>query len=189
MTEAEWEAECRRRLTINEGERTQMYHDSVGVPTIGIGFNLQRPDARAILGKIGADYDAVMAGTALSSQQVADLFAYSFAPIVDQARASLQPFHFDSMTDARRFVICDLVFNLGADGWNGFSDTRGAIDGACHAGRTGDTASEHALFGTAADDLTSSLWYRQVGNRAKRDVAMLRTSNWCDPNGDGSDAA
>jgi hypothetical protein len=130
-----------------------------------------------------------MAGTALASQQVADLFAYSFAPIVDQARASLQPFHFDSMTDARRFVICDLVFNLGAAGWNGFSDTRGAIDGACHAGRTGDTASEHALFGTAADDLTSSLWYRQVGNRAKRDVAMLRTSNWCDPNGDGSDAA
>ncbi len=189
MTQTEWEAECRKRLTINEGERDQKYLDSMGIPTIGIGFNLQRDDARAILQKLGADYNAVMGGARLSPQQVAGLFQYSFAPIVVEARASLEPFHFDSMSDARRFVICDLVFNLGTAGWAAFHDTRGAIDAACHAGRSGDTASEHSLFGTAAADLTSSAWYGQVGNRAKRDVAMMRTSNWCDPNGDGSDAS
>lgn len=188
MTQTDWEAECRRRLTINEGERDRMYHDSMGIPTIGIGFNLQRSDSPAILQKIGANFDAVMAGAALTSQQVAALFQYSFAPIVDEARASLEPFHYDSMSDARRFVICDLVFNLGAAGWNEFQQTRAAIDQACHAGRTGDTANEHAFFATAANGLEASAWYGQVGNRAKRDVAMMRTSNWCDPNGDGSDA-
>ncbi|MGA8532473.1 MAG: hypothetical protein WB615_00030 [Candidatus Tumulicola sp.] len=187
MTQTEWEAECRHRLTIDEGERDRVYTDSVGIPTIGIGFNLQRADAPAILSKIGAQYDAVMSGTLLSSQQVADLFQYSFAPIVGEARASLEPFHFDSMSDARRFVICDLVFDLGATGWDGFQNARAAIDQACHAGRTGHPATEHAQFGAAAAALAASIWYGQVGNRAKRDVAMLRTSNWCDPYGDGSD--
>jgi lysozyme len=191
MTQIEWEAECRRRLTINEGERTTMYHDSLGIPTIGIGFNLQRSDARAVLARLGASYDAVMGGAPLTSQQVAGLFQYSFDPIVGQARDSLEPFHFDSMSDARRFVICDLVFNMGAgeDGWGGFHNTRATIDQACHAGRTGDTATEHVDFGKAADALAQSTWFTQVGNRAKRDVAMLRTSNWCDPNGDGSDVS
>lgn len=189
MTQTQWEAECRRRLTMNEGERDKVYNDTAGIPTIGIGFNLQRGDARDILRQLGADYDAVIGGQPLTADQVAGLFQYSFSPIVDQARGSLAPFHYDSMSDARRFVLCDLVFNLGIAGWDAFGNTRAALDQACHAGRVGDLATEHTMFGTASDGLVASAWYGQVGNRAKRDVAMMRTSNWCDPNGDGSDAS
>jgi hypothetical protein len=191
MTFQEWEAEARRRIDINEGYSATVYMDSASPPnpTIGVGFNLNRGDAREALAGIGADYDAILKGAALTDQQASGLFVYSFAPVVDEARASLQPFHFDSMSDARRFVLCDLVFNLGNAGWLSFTTTRGVIDQACHADRTGDTAGAHTLFAQAAADLASSAWFSQVGNRAKRDCAMLRTSNWCDPNGDGSDAS
>jgi hypothetical protein len=191
MTTQQWQAEVQKRIAIDEGSRNTVYMDTASPPnpTVGIGFNLNRSDARDALAKIGANYDAVLNGTPLSDQQVAALFAYSLAPVLDEARASLQPDHFDSMSDARRFVICDMVFNLGNAGWLGFAHTRGIIDQACHAARTGDQAGAHALFGQAADALTQSAWYTQVGNRAKRDVAMMRTSNWCDPTGDGSDAS
>ncbi len=189
MNTQEWEAEVQRRIGINEGSSTTVYMDSASPPnpTIGVGFNLNRSDASSALAQIGANYNAVMNGTALTDQQVGELFAYSLAPVVDQAQASLQPFHFDSMSDARRFVVCDLVFNLGSDGWLSFVNTRALIDQACHAMRSGDDAGAHVLFGQAAVALSQSDWYNQVGNRAKRDCAMMRTSTWCDPNGDGSD--
>lgn len=178
MTQADWQAEVERRIAINEGRRTTVYHDTEGIPTIGIGFNLERSDARTALAGIGADYDKVLAGEQLTDDQVDKLFAYSFAPIEADARASLQPTHFDALSDARRYVICDLVFNLGSDGWLQFINTRAVIDRAVHADLTGDADTAHALFGQAADALTQSAWYEQVGDRAVRDVAMIRSSDW-----------
>ena len=191
MTFQQWQTEVQRRIGINEGYSKTVYMDSASPPnpTIGIGFNLNRSDAREALTKIGADYDAVLKGKPLTDHQASELFALSFAPILDEARASLQPSHFDSMTDARRFVICDLVFNLGNAGWLGFTKTRNLIDQACHALRSGNAAGAHVLFEEAAAGLQGSAWYSEVGNRSRRDCAMMRTSNWCNPTGNGSDAS
>jgi GH24 family phage-related lysozyme (muramidase) len=186
MTEQEWTAEVQHRISINEGYRNTKYLDSVGVPTIGVGYNLLRSDAREELASIGADYDAVMAGAELSDEQVAKLFEYSLTPIVSDARSSLEPTHFDNMSDARRFVLCDLVFNLGLQGWLDFANTRGLIDKACHFKAVGDQDSAHDHFVAAADELASSAYAAQVGNRAKRNAAMLRSSGWVDAQGDGT---
>jgi len=190
MTFQDWEAEVRSRIAINEGRRNVVYMDSASPPnpTIGIGFNLNRSDAQSVLASIGADYNAVRSGTPLTDAQVDQLFSLSLAPVLDEARASLQPLHFDSMSDARRFVVCDLVFNLGDAGWLGFVKTRALLDEACHAQRTDDPAA-HQLFVQVAAALSDSDWYNQVGNRARRDCAMMKSSGWCDPNGDGSDAS
>src|SRR5215468_5410030 len=122
----DWEAEVERRIAINEGRRNKVYMDSASPPnpTVGIGFNLNRSDAPQALASVGADYSAVKSGTPLTDDQVNKLFSYSLAPVLDEARHSLQPLHFDSMSDARRFVLCDLVFNLGDAGWHGFVNTR-----------------------------------------------------------------
>ncbi len=92
---------------------------------------------------------------------------------------------FDKLSDARRFVIVDLTYNMGAgpDGWGGFHHTQSLINQAVAA--QGQMAA-HSLYAQAADALAQSAWYTQVGDRAKRDVAMLRSSNWVDPNGNGS---
>lgn len=46
-----------------EGTRPCVYIDTMGHPTIGIGFNLDRSDARSICSKYGINYDAIRAGT------------------------------------------------------------------------------------------------------------------------------
>lgn len=191
MSNEQWLDEVQRRIGISEGDRTIRYFDSVGVPTIGIGFNLQRSDADSALEQAGVPKDqiaGVKAGTvALTAEQVSKLFAYSFTPIISEARASLAEGVFDSMTDARRFVICDLCFNLGEGGWEGFAATRSLLNQAQAAKNAGNLTAAHNLFEDAANHLQSSAWYSQVGYRAMRDVAMIRAGVWCNATGDGSD--
>ena len=188
MTPDEWTAEVRHRIATNEGCRPTLYLDSVGIPTIGIGFNLNRQDAQSALFAAGCPNPlAVMNGTASLTQPMIDaLFSYSLRPILSEARASLPVGAFDALSDARRFVICDMIFNLGSEGWMGFAATRQTI-GRAQSMVKSNPATAHTMFGQAADRMTNSAWFTQVGNRAKRNVAMMRTSGFCSPTGDGSD--
>jgi GH24 family phage-related lysozyme (muramidase) len=190
MTHSQFVAEVQRRIAISEGSSGTVYTDTTGNPTIGIGYNLNRSDAASAMRLIGTDIVDVLAGTVtLTQAQIAKLFAYSFAPIENQARASLDPLHYDGLSDARRFVVCDLVYNLGEQGWLDFVNTRAMLDAACHTKMTTlNAALAHRQFGAVADALMASAWYSQVGDRAKRDVAMMRSSLWVDAEGDGSDA-
>ncbi len=185
-----WLQEVERRIAISEGCETVRYLDSVGVPTIGIGFNLQRDDARLALVQAGVPESQVQlvidGEQALTLGQVDALFTYSFAPIESDARASLAMGVFNALTDARRFVICDLVFNMGATGWGRFVHTRAMI-ALAQSAKEKDAPNAHDLFVEAANDLRASEWFGQVGERAKRDCAMIQAGVWCDPYSDGSD--
>lgn len=187
MTPQQWSAEVRRRIAINEGCSLTRYFDTVGVPTIAYGFNLESGDAATILAQCGvADPVAVIAGLAPITQAQADAtFDLMLPGYVAAARGTLAPGVFDKLSDARRFVIVDLTYNMGAgpDGWGGFTHTQSLINQAAAAP---DPMTKSRLFGQAADALAQSAWYTQVGNRAKRNVAMLRSSNWVDANGNGS---
>jgi GH24 family phage-related lysozyme (muramidase) len=185
MTPQEWGAEVRRRIAINEGCRLTMYYDTVGVPTIAYGFNLENANAMAILQKAGvADVAGVIAGrTALTQAQADSTFDQMLPGYVSDARGTLATGVFDKLSDARRFVVVDMTYNLGVAGWLGFPSARGAINAAVAAT---DDATKRAQYNRAADQMEDSAWYTQVGNRAKRNVAMMRSSGWVDPNGDGS---
>lgn len=199
MTPQEWQAEFARREAISEGLRLYKYLDSVGVVTVGYGFNCERGDARQAIELCGGDWNAVHAAPiardadpenavapCITHDVAMALLSYSLRPIVGEARDSLPPGVFDEMTDARRFVICDLIYNMGDGGWLEFKRTRAAIATAEQA-KEANAVNAHALFVEAAADLAQSDWYAQVGDRAKRDVAMLRQGVWCNPLGDGSD--
>lgn len=179
MTSQEWMAEVLKRVEQNEGRRAAMYHDTLGVPTIGIGFNLQRSDAASAMALIGVGYNGVMAGSvSLTNEQIDKLFTYSFLPIISEARGSLLNGVFDKLSDARRFVICDLVYNEGLGSWMDFVATRALIAQAQNAKDLGHIEQAGMLFGMAADHLAGSEWYTEVGDRAVRNVAMMRTSLW-----------
>jgi len=47
----------------SEGNESCVYNDSLGIPTIGIGFNLQRSDAPSLIASVGADYNSVLNGS------------------------------------------------------------------------------------------------------------------------------
>jgi GH24 family phage-related lysozyme (muramidase) len=49
-------------LTNNEGKRRCVYKDSLGIPTIGIGFNLKRSDARLLISRLGLKFEDVVTG-------------------------------------------------------------------------------------------------------------------------------
>jgi len=188
MTYDDWLAECARRISISEGVRLARYADSFGIPTVGVGYNLQRGTGPLCAIGIGpSQAQAICDGNAqITEDQALALLRNDLAASVNGAKDSVPDGLFDSMTDARRFVITDLVYNLGAGMWTSFQSTRGRIAAAQQA-KNNNKPNAHDLFIAAGEALASSAYYQQTGNRAKRNVAMLVQGTWCDANGDGSD--
>lgn len=152
------EDEVVRYIRYNEGVRTTRYLDSLGIPTIGVGFNLQRSDARQKITALGYDYDAILDGSqSLSDAAVDALLADDVdATFVDAARSIA---NFASLDDARKAVVVDMIFNLGATAFSRFTATIAAI--------------EAEDFARAAAEMADSRWATQVGHRATRDIDAM----------------
>ena len=69
-----------------------------------------------------------------------------------------------SLSDARRGVLINMAFNLGGAGLGGFRRMLAAMQ------------AEH--WDTAAEEMLSSLWARQVGDRAERLAKQMREDIW-----------
>lgn len=184
--------EIKRRISINEGVRLTPYKDSMGIWTVGVGYNLEKGDRASVcrdLAQAGCiSPESVLDSHAPITQAVSDkLFSFTLPIYIAGARASLLPGVFDALAPARQYVLVDLEYNLGQRGWEGFIHTRALINKAQATKDLGNLDAAHALFGLVADALAQSDWSRQVGNRALRNEAMFRTSEWCSPTGDGSD--
>jgi GH24 family phage-related lysozyme (muramidase) len=138
----------------------KVYLDSRGIKTIGHGFNLERRGARAAVTAVGADYDRIVNGTdSLTDAQITQLFEPDVDHAIDGARRVVSSF--DQLSIERQIVIVDMVFNMGEGGLANFTDMLAALD-------QGD-------FEVAADEMQQSRWFRQVGNRAVRNVASMRS--------------
>jgi lysozyme len=152
--------ELAKYLTLNEGIRTRRYYDSRGFPTIGAGFNLARPGARAAIEAGGADFDRIKSGKdTLSESQIAALLAADARTAIEVAR-SLFP-GFDNYEPARQLVLADLAFNLGEAKLANFKVFISAVN-------AGD-------WDGAAAALRRSRWFAEVGKRAIRNVNAIRT--------------
>lgn len=145
----------------HEGYRTHVYRDSLGIPTIGIGFNLTRPDARKIVQSVGAEYDAVLAGIdGLSEEQIKQIFAITIKIAYEDAKKWMP--NYDSLPKNIKLAILDLSFNMGYNRLSGFFKTK-----------------EYLLkkdYKAAANELMDSKWAKQVGNRAKSIFNLLSSS-------------
>ncbi len=149
----------RNYLIYNEGIRHREYKDHLGVSTIGVGFNLERGDARDKINALGLDYDEVLSGEAeLSDEQV---YALLDADINDTVQAAKRVVpSFDELAKARAIVVIDLIFNLGEEGFRGFRNCLAAI--------------ARADWETAALEIGDSRYARQVPNRANRNIRAMR---------------
>jgi peptidoglycan hydrolase-like protein with peptidoglycan-binding domain/GH24 family phage-related lysozyme (muramidase) len=157
----------RSRITVYEGRESHVYPDTKGHPTVGIGFNLDRSDAATELLAVGANYADVRAGRAdLTDTQINALFASDLKSAMSSARELVS--NFDSLSDARKFVVTDMTFNMGQEGFSEFHGTIAAI--------------ERGDFAAAADHMQQSDWYGQVGNRSVANCAMMRSGDWTQTN-------
>lgn len=156
-------SEATTRISEYEGKKSKMYVDTMGHPTVGVGFNLDRDGAAGQLASIGANYEEVRSGAEeLTDDQINALLKGDIETAVGHAESMIS--NFSSLTAARQFVVVDMIFNLGTGGFGAFHHVIAAIE-------KGD-------WETAADQMKESAWYGQVGSRAEKDVAMMRGGGW-----------
>lgn len=156
----EWMAAARRMLTLNEAWRPRVYRDSLGIPTVGVGFNLSRPDARAKLTAVGANFDAVLAGTeAMNANAVGQLLEDDIAAAVADLRTIFPGW--DALSGNRQLALLDMRFNLGPARFRGFRQMIAAV--------------QAGSWTEAANQMRASAWATQVKSRALKDQQWMIT--------------
>jgi lysozyme len=133
----------------HEGVRTEAYKDTKGLWTIGVG-HLIGDGSDAALEKSGYK------GRSLTPKEVDDLFDEDFAHHVKIAEKTPG---WNLANNTGKAAMIDLAFNMGA-WWQKFKNTAKSL-------ANGD-------FAGAADGLTNSAWFTQVGKRARTVVAMIQ---------------
>jgi hypothetical protein len=136
----------------HEGVRTEAYKDTKGLWTIGVG-HLIGDGSDAALEKSGYK------GKSLTPKEVDDLFEGDFAKHVKIAEKTPG---WNLANNTGKAAMIDLAFNMGA-WWNKFKNTAKSL-------ASGD-------FSAAANGLTNSAWYTQVGKRAQTIVAMIQNGS------------
>lgn len=139
---------------------TKMFKDSVGVPTVGIGFNLLKEGAQEAIEGMGYDYAAVLSGKQeISRGDAVVLYQRDYAVAQGDAAAIIP--NFDNLNHARKTVFTDMAFNMGRTDLAEFNRMLAAI-----------AQEDWELAATEAED---SKWFKQVGRRGPRNVETIRT--------------
>jgi len=143
----------------HEGFKARAYDDTVGVRTIGYGFNLDNANAREKIESLNLDFEKVYNRMQLITEAQADLlFRGSFNEARNTARLFAKNF-FD-LPPIIQDVLIDMSYNLGSR-INNFVKMRDAI--------------EAQNWDDMAKEMTDSKWYSQVGNRSKELIQMVKT--------------
>lgn len=142
----------------HEGYRPGMYKDTRGIPTIGIGFNLMRPDAKVIARQAGVNYDNILSGAeSLTDSQIKSIFEITLKIAYSDAKKWVPIF--DGLPRDIKLAVLDMSFNLGFTRLNKFVKTREFI------------LSKN--FTKAAEELQKSKWATQVGKRAQNIINLF----------------
>lgn len=148
------------QLVKHEGKENHVYKDTMGHPSIGVGFNLDRSGAKVKIEALGLDYDKVKAGTQdLTDTQIFQLLDGDMDTAIASCKSVFPDFA--NLSDVRQRVMVDMMFNLGKAKFEGFKNMIAAV-------KAGD-------YAKAADEMKNSAWYRQVKDRGKTLVRMMQT--------------
>lgn len=124
-----------------EGERLDMYQDSVGIWTVGVGHNIEERGISKAVSRLMLEED--MAG------------------VVQDCRTLT---YWSDLDPVRQLVIADMVFNMGLSKFLKFVDTNAALD--------------QGNYALTAVEMKNSRWYKQVGRRAVKLCAAMKSGEW-----------
>lgn len=131
----------------HEGKVNKPYTDTTGNWTVGVGHY------------IGPNLPSDMDRT-FSEKEINDLFLEDYAKHKD---AAMQIPGYAKLNDKGKAALIDMTFNMGPAWYRKWPILTKELE-------SGDIEG-------ATQNLENSLWYRQVGNRADDDIALLRSSN------------
>lgn len=134
-----------------EGFSAKVYKCPAGKLTIGYGHNIEA-------NPLTEEQEQLLNPDGTITKENASKLLYMMLPKYEDGARDLVDF--DVLDDVRRAVCIDLTYNLGEGGFSEFRNTRRFIN-------QGD-------FEKAAENLKMSRWYKQVGYRGLRNVAIMR---------------
>lgn len=135
----------------SEGFSSELYRCPAGKLTIGYGHNVEaNPLTNDQIKLLSTD------GT-ITEENATKLLLDVLPKYENGARRLVE---FEGLDDVRRAVCIDMTYNLGEGGFGEFKNTRRFIN-------------DHD-FNNAWKGLRASRWFKQVGYRGIRNVAMMR---------------
>ncbi len=137
------------QLKIDEGVVHEIYIDTEGQPTFGVGHLVLDSDPESGLGT----------GTPVSEDRVNECLVQDVSTALDECEV-LYP-QWNSFPDEVQEILANMMFNMGRPTLSKFRNMNSAIDDEDWA--------------TAAVEGRDSKWYRQVGDRAERLMTRLES--------------
>ena len=142
----------RDRVIDHEGKRNTVYKDSRGIPTIGVGFNLNRQDSNTLLTQVGANPGQIKRGQSkLSNKQINTLLNKDLKKSKEDAKQLVK--NFTGLPSEIQGVLIEMVFNLGKFGLAKFKKFLDYIN--------------KKNWKKASIEMLNSDWAKQVGRRSK----------------------
>jgi len=142
-----------------EGFRDTMYKDSVGVPTIGYGSNLNSPHIQAELEKLGYSTRSLLARNDVIKEKDAEIMLNrGMVQALKDAQTFVGP-EWHDLDPIAKIVVLDMSYNLGLTRLSKFKNFKSAL--------------EQQDYRTAGEEMIDSEWYGQVGWRSKRLADMM----------------
>ena len=135
-------------LMRHEGYVPEIYLDSEGLPTFGIGHLVTKDDL---------EYGWEV-GTPVSKTRIAQVFEQDLEVSIEDAQAVFKDFI--DLPETVQRILVNMAFNLGRTRLRSFKKMIAAVE-------AGD-------YQKAADEMVDSRWYRQVGVRSKELVKLMR---------------
>lgn len=141
-----------------EGREECVYVDIFGVPTIGVGFNLEKEGARERIESLGLDYNLVISGEkcfeSKNDPRINTLLLEDVEIAINDAKLYLGENKFNKLHPEAQKVIIDMAFNLGLTRLRGFVNLKEAL------------IENPPNYEKAANEMRNSEWYNQVGRRS-----------------------
>lgn len=159
----------RAMITADEGQKTQLYEDSLGYPTIGIGHlvlykkNASKAEAAAALSKeLGRNVPAN--AVRITEEEMQDLFEKDLAQVQSAIKknSTVAPVY-AKLNRSRQMALENMAFQLNVGGLAKFKTSLALI-------AAGD-------WQNAYKQMLNSLWARQTPQRAIRVARVILTGN------------
>tara|TARA_A200000159_G_scaffold164693_1_gene195531 strand:+ start:1888 stop:2352 length:465 start_codon:yes stop_codon:yes gene_type:complete len=139
--------QLREQLTIDEGKVLEIYHDHLGLPTVGIGHLILDSDEES----------GQPLGTEITEERCVELFESDLESVLDDCKILHDGW--DGYPQEVKQVVANMMFNMGRTRLSKFKKHNAALV-------SGD-------WKEAAVEGRDSKWYRQVTNRAERLMSRL----------------
>lgn len=148
----------------DEGEKLNVYKDTEGFYTVGIGHLLTKVNSLSVAVQVLDKELSRKTNGTITKQESQDIFNRDVQGALRAIKGSTLSRTYDSLDKARQDALVNMVFQLGLQGVLNFKNMIKALD--------------RKDFIQAAKESLDSRWARQTPNRARRVSEVIRTGTF-----------